>query len=237
MSPRDRHVAPDDLALRALGEPLGEPAAGHLTACVRCQSELDQIAATVMTARGITAADHPTGPPDRVWESIRSEVFGPQSPTPTARRTRSRRRWSFSLAPVAFAGAAASVVAVVAVGVFTGPGESTAPVTVAGADLAALDTRGVSGTAGVVAAPAGRTLELDVANLQTQDGAFYEVWLISPDVSRMVSLGAVAGAGGSLPIPEGLDLAGYPIVDISLEPLDGDPEHSKVSLARGELRV
>ena len=36
---------------------------------------------------------------------------------------------------------------------------------------------------------------------------------------------------------EGLDLAGYPIVDISLEPLDGDPVHSKVSLARGELRV
>jgi hypothetical protein len=237
VSPHDRHVELDDLAIRALGEPLPEPAAGHLADCVRCQSALDQISATVIAARGITADDQPSPPPDHVWQAIRSEAFGPHGPTPLARRIRAKRRWTFPLAPVAFAGAAASVVAVVGVALISGTGQADPPATLAGAELAALDSRGVSGTAGVVTASAGRTLELSVDSLPPQDGAFYEVWLISPDVTRMVSLGAVSGTGGSLPIPEGLDLTGYPIVDISLEPLDGDPVHSKVSLARGELRA
>ena len=37
------------------------------------------------------------------------------------------------------------------------------------------------------------------------------------------------------PCPPGLDLAAYDQVDVSREPYDGDPAHSKVSLARGQV--
>ena len=33
----------------------------------------------------------------------------------------------------------------------------------------------------------------------------------------------------------GLDLTEFPLLDISVEPLDGDPTHSGVSVARGDL--
>ena len=53
----------------------------------------------------------------------------------------------------------------------------------------------------------------------------------------MVQVGVVRGGTTTLALPEGLDLAEYPIVDVSLEPLDGDPTHSGVSVARGELEL
>jgi hypothetical protein len=34
-----------------------------------------------------------------------------------------------------------------------------------------------------------------------------------------------------------LDLRDYPVVDISREPLDGDPAHSADSISRGELQL
>lgn len=40
---------------------------------------------------------------------------------------------------------------------------------------------------------------------------------------------------GTLPFPQGLDLAEYAIVDVSNEPYDGNPGHSSDSIARGEL--
>ncbi len=52
----------------------------------------------------------------------------------------------------------------------------------------------------------------------------------------MISLGALtAGSQGRFTIPAGTDLSVYTIVDVSVEPLDGDPAHSKESLLRGTL--
>ena len=54
-------------------------------------------------------------------------------------------------------------------------------------------------------------------------------------------LGVVARLAASwlgttvLDLPEGIDLAEHPIVDVSVEPLDGDPTNSGVSVARGVL--
>jgi hypothetical protein len=42
-------------------------------------------------------------------------------------------------------------------------------------------------------------------------------------------------SSGRFDVPAGLDLSGYPIVDISDEPLDGNPAHSSVSIVRGTL--
>jgi hypothetical protein len=38
-------------------------------------------------------------------------------------------------------------------------------------------------------------------------------------------------------IPESVDLARYSVVDISAEPVDGDPTHSGDSIVRGALDV
>jgi anti-sigma-K factor RskA len=68
------------------------------------------------------------------------------------------------------------------------------------------------------------------------DDGFHEVWLINLDGTRMVALGVLAeGDTGEFDVPRGLLDEGYRIVDISVEPDDGDPTHSGVSLARGEL--
>jgi Anti-sigma-K factor rskA len=61
------------------------------------------------------------------------------------------------------------------------------------------------------------------------------VWLIDDAVEGMVSLGAVRPDEARVTVPDGLDLAAYPIVDVSREPLDGDPLHSGDSLWRGRL--
>ena len=52
----------------------------------------------------------------------------------------------------------------------------------------------------------------------------------------MVALGFLtAGTEGDFVVPAGLLGSGYRTVDISLEPDDGNPAHSGVSLARGTL--
>ena len=44
-----------------------------------------------------------------------------------------------------------------------------------------------------------------------------------------------ARADGIYTVPADVDPGEFPIVDVSVEPPDGDPTHSGVSLARGEL--
>ena len=54
---------------------------------------------------------------------------------------------------------------------------------------------------------------------------------------KMVPIGILSGARGEFTIPAGLDLGQYPVVDISAEPLDGDPTHSGTSLLRGTISL
>ncbi|MFG1817904.1 anti-sigma factor [Kribbella sp. NPDC049174] len=53
---------------------------------------------------------------------------------------------------------------------------------------------------------------------------FYEVWLINADGKRMVSLGVLDPCtGGTFQVPAELTSQDYQIVDVSLEPRDGNP--------------
>jgi hypothetical protein len=59
---------------------------------------------------------------------------------------------------------------------------------------------------------------------------------MQPDAVRMVPVGVVHRGDTVLPLPDGLDLGAYPVVDVSVEPLDGNPAHSGLSVARGQLQ-
>ncbi|MEY2964964.1 MAG: hypothetical protein RLZZ228_777, partial [Actinomycetota bacterium] len=64
----------------------------------------------------------------------------------------------------------------------------------------------------------------------------FEVWLLAPDASSMIALGTLGpDERAVLPLPAGISLADYPVVDISAEPYDGDPTHSTDSVVRGTL--
>jgi len=102
------------------------------------------------------------------------------------------------------------------------------------AELAPVDRHSATGVARVVQAKDGqRTLEVTVDKNEAR--GFQEVWLIAPDLSRLVSLGVMTSDSGSFAVPAGLDLGKYPIVDVSDEPMDGNPAHSSVSIVRGTL--
>ena len=76
-------------------------------------------------------------------------------------------------------------------------------------------------------------LDIDVPELPTVDG-YYELWIIDPDVEGMFSLGVVSG-DARYELPDNLDPADYPVVDVSVEDIDGDPTHSGRSVWRGVL--
>jgi hypothetical protein len=69
-------------------------------------------------------------------------------------------------------------------------------------------------------------------------GACLEAWLMDAAGTRLHALGALTpqtdGAlHGSFELPADLPLDRYDTVDVSVEPLNGEPSHSGVSLLRG----
>jgi hypothetical protein len=87
--------------------------------------------------------------------------------------------------------------------------------------------------AAVVDRDGAEELTLDASVPDAADG-FYEVWLIDEAVDGMVSLGPLR-ADGRYPIPAGVDVRAFPVVDVSIEPPDGEPTHSGRSVLRGVL--
>ena len=81
-----------------------------------------------------------------------------------------------------------------------------------------------------------REVVLDVTGVSA-DSDLREVWLIKADASGLISIGLLGGESGRFIIPDGVDLSQYPLVDVSAEPDDGDPQHSGDSILRGELRT
>jgi|SRR5829696_1992811 len=92
-----------------------------------------------------------------------------------------------------------------------------------------------SGRAELVDADGNFQLRVDTSELDAGDG-YLELWLIDPSVTRLVSLGPLR-PDGVYDVPSGVDPAEFPIVDVSVEPVDGDPTHSGESVLRGELSL
>ncbi|WP_250031422.1 anti-sigma factor [Paractinoplanes maris] len=214
------HLDPDRLVLLALSDEPGLDESDHLDGCAACRHDL----AALRDVAGIGAElqdlrDLPA-PPEHVWSAIESEIAGP------ARRRRPRR-----LVP-AMAAAVAAVVAVAgAVAFFRAPAEQV----VARATLTPLATV-PAGAGGSVRVLADGQMRIEVRNLPLTTG-FHEVWLIDPDdLTRMVALGNLGDRPDEvLPVPAGVDMNRYSLVDVSDEPHDGDATHSGRSLLRGTL--
>lgn len=79
-----------------------------------------------------------------------------------------------------------------------------------------------------------RTLTVSLAGEDGSDD-YREVWLIRNDGKALISLGVLDAERGVFAIPENVDLDDYDLVDISFEPIDGDPTHSGNSIVRGTL--
>lgn len=254
VSQSEMHAPDDLLAMHAMGDALPEAMTRHVAGCAQCQSELDRWATVIATGRSAGPADIPRAAPDRVWDAIAADLdltgaaqleAGAPDHDASPREAQvvaidsARRRWSTSWL------VAASVAGVLGGAVLTAggvalndtdgePAPVAAPPVVASASLAALPEHEGGGAAEIVQGDAGKELVVDVSDLSEGEG-FYEVWLIDPETFQMVGLGALTADSGRFAIPEGLDLRRYTVVDVSLEPLDGDPVHSRDSVVRGEL--
>lgn len=94
---------------------------------------------------------------------------------------------------------------------------------------------GPHGDAVLVGTGTDRRLRLELSDLpDIGDDAVLEVWLLDPDGGGLQPLGLVDG-GASFPVPPAVDTDRYSVVDVSVEPTDGDPTHSSDSILRGPL--
>lgn len=158
-------------------------------------------------------------------------VAGPSSSGPAASAARRRTAAWWQRPGTWLAAAAAAAVLVVSTTVWT---MNRAPEPLAQAQLTPLAQHSATGSAKVVRASDGsRTLEVKLSKDEAQ--GYQEVWLIAPDLSKLVSLGIMDADSGTFVVPAGLELGEYPIVDVSDEPVDGNPAHSSVSIVRGTL--
>jgi anti-sigma-K factor RskA len=210
-------------------------------------------------ARSLTVADfHLDTPPPGLWAGIEALVAAgepagataePDRPAPQAEApapvehrapvvpltARPARRLPF------FLGAAAAILAA-AVGLFAYLQRDDAP----GAtrvDEVALSTAGLEplgstseGRATLLQLADGEyALDVQVDNLPRVNG-FLELWIIDTEVKGMYSLGPISRSG-RYTLPENVDPTRFPIVDVSVEPADGQPTHSGKSILRGKLTI
>lgn len=165
-------------------------------------------------------------PPAEMWAAIATAMDRPVNEVVTMRRPH-RRAW--------FGVAAAVVAGLLVVGglVLTRDDDGTviASTALTNDGLSPLGADS-SGEAEIVRRGTTLELHLDIRNVPQEPSGYIEVWLIDEQVEGMISLGPFHGNGDYV-IPSGVDPAKYPIIDISIEPPDGVPTHSGVSIVRG----
>lgn len=192
--------------------------------------------------------------PDEAWDQVEAPPLRlntgtreKAAPAPAPKPARSNRikdffDRSFALKPaLAFAAVLGIFVAGLGVGLLSGGGsDNTAPVfaTVAQTDLAPVSKLDPAATGQAKVKKGGHQIRLKISGLAVNgEHDFYEAWLMDPD-NGFISIGTFrVGEDGSttldLPIPVATDK--FPVVDISLQPTDGKPTHSGVSVLRGTL--
>ena len=241
------HIDPERLALFAMGEPVGTPEESeHLGDCDVCVDDLAALRHAAIAGRASFDVGDLEAPPESVWNRIADELaLGTVTPepepepepvrvTPVAvvdaaapRRRVLTRIWALAASLVLVAGVGLGVWAVT-------PRVSLTEI--AAATLAPFpDHPSAEGTAIVEERPDGTLVVRVELSADAAPDTFREVWLITADASALVSLGVLDGTEQTFAIPADVDLNDYVLVDVSQEPVDGDPNHSGDSIVRGEL--
>lgn len=250
------HIDPEDLALVALNN--ADASAidlEHLSECSECEVELVELRRTVRLARMVPTVEL-EAPGGAVWERIHREL-GLAKAVATPPRKGAFPSVEHSAAALTATETPANpvialprrrrlwlpLVAAVTVGLVAGfggnawwQGQAAAERVIARAQLDPLPGWNDTGSAAVAESTDGDrfvTIEVD-SQLATETST--EVWLLTEDATGLVSLGFLTGTTGRFVVPADIDLAQYPLVDVSSEPNDGDPTHSGDSIVRGELR-
>ncbi|MEY2849392.1 MAG: hypothetical protein RI885_2059 [Actinomycetota bacterium] len=147
-------------------------------------------------------------------------------------RSRARRRWIPLLAAAAVVAISGGIAATV---VLTGERPATV---LADVPLEALPDWGDARGEAVLEQSADGTREVVVnVDLPTGTDGYREVWLLTPDLSGLISIGVLTGDEATFALPDDVDLTEYSVVDVSEERLDGDPAHSGDSIVRGTLDI
>lgn len=241
------HLSPDRLADSALGidDPLTAAEQNHLVSCAECRNELGELSRIANLGRQPEHVTPQLVPTDAIWQSVQAQLAGqPNAPAPTEtsaepppspptiaqqRRTPRRRSW--------FVVAAAAVLGlVIGAGITTVAVRDRVEVTSSTA-LEALPGQTGQGTAELLRDRGRPELRVQIDAPPSPD-RYREVWLINTDGQRMYPLGVLPDDGrATYPLPPALagQLQGFNIVDVSIEPYDGNPAHSRESQVRGVL--
>lgn len=259
-----KHVDDETLAMLAVSDQVAtDDVADHLASCDRCRDEvaaLQRVAAVTRASEDVTLA----APPEHVWDRIAAEIARTpqQAAAPAteperaaelasggtrsgaqhhavARRSRPRRRRALALA-IAGVGVLAVVLGIgVASGIVPGLPRGDTETVLANTELAALPGwSGTTGRAELERDQDGRvTLLVDLHGERGRSGTgpLREVWMMRSDLGGLVSVGYLDGDQGRFTVPDGVDTAEFPVVDVSAEADDGDPAHSGDSIVRGTL--
>ena len=255
------HPSEDELASLAIGGLPDPGVSAHVETCAECEASMAELRNAIAHLRTVPDIDDGwVPPPAGLWERVAAGLDEPESrderparaSVPTAAPAAdlpdavvtdlSRRRADRQAAPrrrtwLAAGLAAASLVVGLTAGRFIwGPDDSAPATVVATAPLDTLDTKVREGSAAIERVDGRLDLRVAPATALDPGEGYLEVWLINRDLKRMVSVGVLrSGQTGVFPVSQSLLEQGYVIVDVSREAFDDKPQHSGVSLLRGQL--
>lgn len=182
---------------------------------------------------------HLPSPPPAVWAAIEDALAADRRAPAEVVGLRRRRSWLVAVAAAAVVVTAVAGSAIVRDG---GAGEVVSSAVLVH-DPMAFDPRGVeaSGMAELVEDNGHYAIRLSGRSLPALAGeGDLELWLIEPDATGrpldVAPIGLLRGDGaGVYTVPDTVDPRSHYVVDISIEPRDGDPAHSGDSILRGAL--
>ncbi|MGW7072299.1 anti-sigma factor [Streptomyces sp. NPDC054855] len=252
-----KHVDSSDLAELALTKADAArtgPVGAHLHQCGACRAHLDALRRVVEAARSASPADVPTPPPQRVWQAISAELtvdLGASQARPphsAAARDAARQRPSGHDTSVRRRAGRGSALLLAAACLLVGaalgsvatwwqthldPGTARPGADATLAPLAVARAKGVAHL--VVDDSTHKALRIEVKGLPSTKG-YFEVWLMDSTHRRLIAVGVLGPDGSAtLPLPQGVNLSGYPVVDVSVQAYNGNPAHSGKSIVRGAL--
>jgi anti-sigma-K factor RskA len=258
------HLDSELLAGHALGDTdeLDTGQLKHLATCAQCRADVEELSRIVELGRHGADLARPLVAEQALWRAISDELrldhpaaapapnTGPSpnvepaerlSPAQlgqkrTQRNEVQRGRWASRRWAVLVA-AAVGVLVGIGVTAVVNQGRTGDVQIVSATTLTALPGQSGRGEAELVRDNGATALRINVEG-SAPSSEFREVWLINNDGKRMYALGVLPATGsGTYPVPAQLgdSLDGFTIVDVSIEPYDGNAAHSLKSQVRGTL--